>query len=172
MYLNEFFLLSQPQSFFMKNNDFEVKKSQIPGAGKGLFAKRDFKKGERILEYLGEEITEKEADRRADEHDQYGYLFFISKNKCIDAYNNPEALARYANDAKGLTKIKGLNNNCCYDIYKRSGWIKAEKNIKSGDEILVSYGAEYWKDIRYNIKLEEERKKEKAAKKKTKKAKK
>ena len=39
------------------NNDFEVKKSTIPGSGKGLFAKRDFKKGERILEYLGEIIT-------------------------------------------------------------------------------------------------------------------
>ena len=32
----------------IKSEDFEVKKSQIPGSGKGLYAKRDFKKGERI----------------------------------------------------------------------------------------------------------------------------
>ena len=42
----------------------------------------------------------------------------------------------------------------------RRGWIRAERDIKAGSEIFVSYGAEYWKDIRYNIKLDEERKKE------------
>ena len=154
------------------NEDFEVKKSQIPGAGKGLFTKRDFKKGERILEYLGEIITDAECDIRA-EKDQYGYIFYISKKKCVDAYNTPEALARYANDAKGLTKVKGLNNNCCYAIYKNSGWIKAEKNIKAGAEIFVSYGAEYWRDIRYNIKLDAEKAKaaEKLKKKKIRKLK-
>ncbi|MBL7882939.1 MAG: SET domain-containing protein [Bacteroidia bacterium] len=149
-------------------SDFlEVKRSTIPGAGKGLFTKRDIKKGERIVEYLGEIITEAELDRRA-EKDIYGYAFYINKNRCIDAYYTPEAIARYANDAKGLTRIKGLNNNACYDIWKNKGWIKAEKNIKAGSEIFVSYGAEYWKDIKYNIKLDEER----AAEAKKKKAKK
>jgi uncharacterized protein len=137
--------------------DLEVKKSQIPGAGKGLYTKRDIKKGERFVEYLGEIITDAECDRRAEEHDQYGYIFYISKKKCVDAYHTPNELARYANDAKGLTKVKGITNNCCYTVYKNSGWIKAEKNIKAGDEILVSYGAEYWKDIRYNIKLDAEK---------------
>ncbi len=141
------------------HEDFEVKESTIPGAGKGLFTKRDLKKGERIIEYMGEIITDAECDIRA-ENDQYGYIFYIGKNKCIDAYNIPEAIARYANDAKGLTKVNGITNNCCYTIYKHSGWIKAEKNIKAGSEILVSYGAEYWRDIRYNIKLETEKAKE------------
>lgn len=149
-------------------SDFlEVKKSTIPGAGKGLFTKRDIKKGERIVEYLGEVITEAELDKRA-EKDIYGYAFYINKKRCIDAYYTPEAIARYANDAKGLTRIKGVNNNACYDIWKNRGWIKAEKNIKAGSEIFVSYGADYWKDIKYNIKLDEER----AAEAKKKKAKK
>ena len=138
------------------NEDLEVKESQIPGAGKGLFTKRDIKKGERIVEYLGEIITEAECDRRA-EKDQYGYIFFINKSRCIDAFHTPEAIARYANDAKGLSRIKGLNNNCCYSIYQNRGWIEAEKNIKAGSEILVSYGAEYWREIRYNIKLDAEK---------------
>jgi uncharacterized protein len=138
--------------------DLVVKKSTLPKAGKGLFIKRDVKKGERILEYLGEIITEAELDRRA-ENDIYGYAFYISKKKCIDAYYTPEALARFANDAKGLVRIKGINNNCCYEVWKNRGWIKAERNIKAGEEIFVSYGAEYWKDIRYNIKLEAEKKK-------------
>jgi SET domain-containing protein len=136
--------------------DFIVKKSQIPEAGKGLYTKRDIKKGERFLEYLGELITEKELERRADK-DLYGYAFFISKKKCIDAYNTPQEIARYANDAKGLTRVESLKNNCCYDIWKNRAWILAEKNIKAGEEILVSYGTEYWKDIKYNIKLEKEK---------------
>lgn len=138
--------------------DLVVKKSTLPKAGKGLFTKRDIKKGERIVEYLGEIITEAELDRRA-ENDIYGYAFYISKKKCIDAYYTPEALARYANDAKGIVRIEGIKNNCCYEIWKNRGWIKAEKNIKAGEEIFVSYGAEYWKDIRYNIQLDKEKKK-------------
>jgi SET domain-containing protein len=143
--------------------DLIVKKSTLPGAGKGLFTKRDIKKGERFVEYLGEVITEAELDRRA-ENDIYGYAFYISKKKCIDAYYRPEVLARYANDARGLVRIPGIKNNCCYRIWKNSGWIEAERNIKAGEEILVSYGAEYWKDIRYNIKLEKEKKAKKAKK--------
>ena len=152
------------------NDDLVVKKSTIPNSGKGLFTKRDVKKGERIVEYLGEIITEAELDRRA-EKDIYGYAFFISKKKCVDAYYTPNELARYANDAKGITRIPGVNNNCVYEIWKNRGWIKAEKNIKAGDEIFVSYGHEYWRDIKYNIKLDEERAAEKAAAKKVKKVK-
>jgi SET domain-containing protein len=140
--------------------NLEVKKSTIPGSGKGLFTKRDIKKGERFLEYLGEIIDWNECDVRA-ERDEGGYVFFVSKNKCIDAFNTTEALARYANDAKGLTKVKGITNNCNYEIYKRRGWITAIKDIKAGSEILVGYGAEYWRDIRYNIRFEARQKKAK-----------
>ncbi len=139
--------------------DLVVKKSQIPNSGKGLYTKRDIKKGERFVEYVGEIITENELEERADKN-IYGYAFYINKKTCIDAYYHPEALARFANDATGFGKIKGLKNNCCYDIWKKRGWIKAEKNIKAGEEIFVDYGKEYWKDIQYNIKLEEKRKKE------------
>ena len=138
--------------------DLIVKKSSLPKAGKGLFTKRDIKKGERIIEYLGEIVTEKELDRRA-ENDIYGYAFFISKNRCIDAYYTPEATARYANDAEGLSKKKGHPNNAFYEVWKRRGWITAERDIKAGSEIFVSYGKEYWKDIRYNIELDKEKKK-------------
>lgn len=136
--------------------DLEVKRSQLPKAGKGLFTKRDVKKGERIVEYLGEIITEKELDRRA-ENDIYGYAFYINSRRSIDAYYFPEALARYANDAAGIERVPGLKNNCFYEIWKNRGWITAAKDIPAGSEIFVSYGAAYWKDIRYNIELEKER---------------
>ena len=136
--------------------DLIVKKSTIPGTKKGLYTKRDIKKGERIVEYLGEIVTEAELNRRA-EKDMYGYAFYISKKKCIDAYFTPKELARYANDAKGLKKVKGVHNNCSYVVYRNTCWIVAEKNIKAGSELFVSYGAEYWRDIRDNIKLDKEK---------------
>ncbi len=147
--------------------DFIIKKSTLPGTGKGLFTKKDIKKGVRIVEYLGEIVTEAELDRRA-ENDIYGYAFYISKKKCVDAYYTPKEIARYANDAKGITKVKGITNNCCYVVYKQSGWIKAEKNILAGSEIFVAYGAEYWKEIRDNIKLDKAKAEAKAKSKKKK----
>lgn len=156
MFKSKFSLFSQPQKKYMYK-DLVVKKSTIPGAGKGLFTKRDVKKGERLVEYLGEIISWKECDIRA-ERDEGGYVFYVSRKKCIDAFNTPEALARFANDAKGLTKIKGITNNCKYEIYKNSGWIAATKDFVSGSEVFVSYGTEYWRDIRYNINLEKKNK--------------
>lgn len=121
-----------------------------------MFTKRDIKKGERIVEYLGEIITEGELNRRANKN-IYGYSFYINNRRVIDAYYTPNELARYANDARGLTKIPRLKNNCCYVVYNHRGWIMAERNIKAGEEIFVSYGTEYWQDIKHNLQLEKEK---------------
>ena len=128
-----------------------VKKSQLPNAGKGLFTTKPIKKGEQVIEYLGEIIEWKEYLKRVLE-DKDGYLFFINKQKCIDAYNTPQHLARFANDASGITRVTGLRNNCEYEIIKNRCYIVAKRNIQPNEEIFVSYTKEYWDCIRYNIK--------------------
>ncbi|MFL5762856.1 MAG: SET domain-containing protein [Bacteroidia bacterium] len=142
------------------NQDLIVKRSTLPGAGKGLFAKREIKKGERFIEYLGEVITEGELNRRANRN-VYGYSFYINRYRVIDAYYTPKELARYANDAHGLRRKKGIKNNCSYVIYNHRCWIMAERTLKPGEEIFVSYGASYWSDIRYNLHLQKEKSKQK-----------
>lgn len=128
-----------------------VKKSQLPNAGKGLYTTSTIKKGEKVIEYKGEIIDWKEYEKRvADDKD--GYLFFINKKRCIDAYSTPQHKARYANDAAGLSKVKGLKNNSKYEIFDEKCFIVAEKNIAAGEEIFVTYTKEYWDCIRYNIK--------------------
>ena len=62
--------------------DLVIKKSTIPNSGKGLFTKCDIKKGERIVEYLGEIISWNECDKRA-ERDEFGYVFYISKKNVL-----------------------------------------------------------------------------------------
>jgi SET domain-containing protein len=129
-----------------------IKRSGIPGAGKGLFTKVFIPKGSRIVEYKGKLTTWKEVD-----HDdgRNGYIYYIKRSHVIDAYNHKKALGRYANDAQGLSKIKGLRNNSEYMIDGLKVFIHAIKDIPAGSEILVGYGKEYWDIIKYNIKLED-----------------
>jgi SET domain-containing protein len=127
-----------------------LKKSLIPGAGKGLFVKNEIKKGEIVCEYEGEIVPWSVCEKRAEEGHE-GYAFFITKNRCVDAYFTKEAIARYANDAKGIGRVEGLKNNAQYEIKTRQGekrvFIVAIKNIKPNDEVLVDYGKEYWKNL-------------------------
>ncbi|MBS1946365.1 MAG: SET domain-containing protein [Bacteroidetes bacterium] len=129
-----------------------VKKSTIPGAGKGLFTKVPIPKGTRIVEYKGRLTTWKEVD---DDDGRNGYIYYIKRSLVIDAYSYKKALGRYANDAQGLQKIKGLCNNSEYMIDGSKVFIEAKKNIPAGSEILVSYGREYWSVIKYNNSIEE-----------------
>lgn len=124
-----------------------IKKSTLPGAGKGLFTKKFIPKGAKIIEYTGTITTWADAN-----HDDGNnpYIFFISSRHVIDALMYPEAKARYANDAKGLSKIKGISNNAEYEQVGKKVYISAVKDIPAGAEILVTYGKDYWKVIREN----------------------
>jgi hypothetical protein len=62
-------------------------------------------------------------------------------------------LGRYANDAKGFTKKKSLQNNSEYVVEDGKVYIESVKDIPGGAEILVDYGKEYWDIIRYNRNL-------------------
>src|SRR5690606_8087854 len=90
-----------------------VKKSTIPNAGKGLFTKKFIPKGTLIVEYKGKRSAWRDVK---DEDGKNGYIFFINRNHVINGLPNKKALARYANDARGLVRIKGLLNNCDYIV--------------------------------------------------------
>jgi len=133
-----------------------VKKSTLPNAGKGLFTKKFIPKGTRIVEYKGKTRTWKEV--QADE-DESPYIYYVKRNFVIDALNDKKALARYANDARGLERVKDINNNAEYAEEGTRVFIEAAKDIPAGGEILVGYGPEYWQVIRHNIRIDEKEKK-------------
>ncbi len=134
----------------------EVKASVLPGAGKGLFAKEIIPKGTRIVEYKGKITTWKEVD---DNDGNNGYIYYVKRNHVIDASRHASALARYANDARGLQRVKGIKNNAEYTEEGLKVYIESVKDIVAGEEILVEYGKEYWDVIRHNIKVENQRQK-------------
>ena len=43
---------------------WKKKKSKVHGSG--LFASQNIKKGEKVIEYIGDKVTKKEGDKRAD----------------------------------------------------------------------------------------------------------
>ncbi|MGC1240406.1 MAG: SET domain-containing protein-lysine N-methyltransferase [Chryseosolibacter sp.] len=127
-----------------------VKKSTIPNSGKGLFTKKSIPKGTRIVEYKGRISSWKDVK---DEDGKNGYIFYVTRNHVINALPVKSALARYANDARGIVRIKGLTNNCDYITEGNQAFIESKKDIPAGAEILVDYGGDYWKVIRENLKL-------------------
>ncbi len=114
----------------MKN--VTVKKSS---SGLGLFAGETFKKGDLVIEYTGEKITEEEANRRGGK-----YLFELNDNWTIDGKGR-ENKARY------------LNHSCrpnCYpelDEKEEHIFIFAKRNIKVGEELTYDYGKMYFDDL-------------------------
>jgi SET domain-containing protein len=134
-----------------------VKKSTIPDSGKGLFTRKFIPKGTRIVEYKGKITSWKEV---ADEDGKNGYIFYVNRNHVINALPTKKALARYANDARGLKRIKGLINNCDYITDGLKAYIESKRDIPAGAEVFVDYGKDYWKVIRENIKLWEKEAKE------------
>jgi len=104
----------------------KVKRSS---AGLGLFATQDFKKGERIIEYFGREIS------KAEEYSSKSkYLFEVNSRKTIDGTQR-DNFARYINFSH--------KPNCEPNIVKGRIWIDAIKNIKIGEELSYDYGEEY-----------------------------
>ncbi len=141
----------------------EVKTSTIPYSGLGLFTKEDIPKGSLVIEYKGRITTWKEADK---DEGRNAYLFRVKQYHTIDARPYKKALARYANDANGFTRIKGLKNNCVYIIDGLRVFVEAVRDIPAGSEIFIDYGKEYWQIMKENRRLEVKAQKEEAKAKK------
>src|SRR6201986_2119360 len=145
-----------------------VKKSQIPGSGKGLYTTKPLKKETKIIEYRGEVIGWKDYKERVD-RDEDGYLFYFNKKRCEDAFHTPQYKARYANDANGFTRVKGLKNNSQSEIFGDKCLIVSTRDKKAGEKIFTDYTKDYWDSMKYNYNLKKKKKKEADKKQKIKK---
>lgn len=139
-----------------------IKRSIIPGAGKGLFTKVDVPKDTLIVEYKGKLRPWKEVEAEDGEN---SYIFQISNRWAVDAEKTMWAMGRFANDARGEGRKLGHRNNCQYVVKGLKVYISSTRKIYAGSEIFVDYGRAYWTaDMR--------QKRENAAKKKKKRARK
>lgn len=116
---------------------YEIRNSSIHN--RGLFAACDIRKGQKIVEYLGEKVSKEESDRRgteffeANKHTGGGtvYLFILDDHWDIDG--NVEW-----NDARLINH--SCETNCEANIVRGRIWIVATQKIRKGDELLFNYG--------------------------------
>ena len=113
------------------NPYLELRTSGIQGTG--AFASRSIRKGTRIIEYVGQRISWRTADKRYNDEKMgrhHTFLFTVDEKVVIDGAVNGNA-ARFVNHS--------CDGNCeAIDDRKRI-FIEARRNIKAGEELLYDY---------------------------------
>lgn len=113
---------------------FAIRKSTIQG--RGAFATRRIRKGDRVAEYTGERISWKEADRRYDDaamKRHHTFLFTLSRRTVIDA-------AVGGNDSRFINH--SCEPNCEAIIDDGAIYIDAMRDIRVGEELTYDYAFE------------------------------
>ena len=113
------------------NPYFELRTSEIQGTG--AFATRTIRKGTRIIEYLGQRISWRTADKRYDDEKMsrhHTFLFTVDDKTCIDA-------AVHGNDARFLNH--SCDPNCEAINDRKRIFIEARKTIPVGTELVYDY---------------------------------
>ena len=123
---------TQPSRKPSRKRPFAVRNSAIHG--RGVFAIAPIPKGTRLIEYTGETITWRVADRRYADDGERGYhtfLFDIDGKKVIDA-------------AVGGNASRWINHGCapnCQAVGEGDRiFIEAIRSIKPGAELVYDYG--------------------------------
>lgn len=105
--------------------------------GKGVVAARRIRKNQRLIEYIGEIITNEEADQRYDDEGMarhHTFLFTLDNKRVIDG-NRSGNIARF------------INHSCqpnCEAVEEDGGiWIYAFRNIQPGTELTYDYSFEH-----------------------------
>jgi SET domain-containing protein len=116
-----------------RKNDglYEIRRSDIQG--RGVFAKRRIRAGQKIIEYAGERISNAESDRRYDDESMrrhHTFLFTLDKKTVVDG-NSQGNDSRYINHS--------CDPNCEAVIEKGKIWIYAKRNIQPGVELAYDY---------------------------------
>jgi SET domain-containing protein len=104
-----------------------------PIHGRGVFALKRIPKGTRIIEYKGQLITDKEADRRysrVHEHSPHTMLFSVDGGWVIDA-------TRRGNSARWINH--SCAPNCDIEEEERRVFIEARRVIRPEEELTYDY---------------------------------
>ena len=115
----------------MHSRYFDVRNSGIQG--KGAFANKKIRKGQRVIEYTGERISNDVADDRYDETNMrrhHTFLFTVTPKIVVDgAVNGNESI--YINHS--------CDPNCEAVIEDRKIFIEATRTIAPGEELVYDY---------------------------------
>lgn len=119
-----------------------VAESSIENAGWGLYTKVALKRGDFVDEYIGEVISQGEADRRGLVYDTVNksYLFNLTTDHVIDASRkgNKMRFANHSSKPNCVTKMMTVNGDMRVGLF-------AKEDIEAYSELFFDY--RYDKDI-------------------------
>ncbi|KRX00067.1 hypothetical protein PPERSA_07264 [Pseudocohnilembus persalinus] len=143
--------------------DLEIKQSNIPNSGDGLFVKKNFEKDEVISEYRGKIIDSKYCNHAI--YDYEDKMVWVNEQYCIIGnniaskandiidfnlkYYNTNIFKKWVEEQQFPT-LKNLSYNAEFYLVKNKAFIKATRDIQNGEEVYLSYGFDYWKHF-YDI---------------------
>ena len=131
------------QPVWLREEDFEVRPSSIPGIGYGLFARTRIRKGDMIGHYTGKQLTEEEAN--SEPYVNSRYLVWICNDWYVDAEGPRGNYTRYINHSATP------NTELLTSVRWRTAAIRALKRIEPGEELFFDYGDEYWEVLGENV---------------------
>src|SRR4029453_11225570 len=109
----------------------QVRRSRVHG--NGVFALRRIRKATRVIEYTGEHLTHKEADRRYETrnaNDNHTFLFILDGRTVIDA-------------GVGGNEARFINHSCepnCESVIENHRiYIYATQTMEPGEELPYDY---------------------------------
>jgi uncharacterized protein len=108
----------------------EKRRSRIQGWG--VFATQAITKNTRIVDYAGEKIPNKESLKREARYMKHGHIWCFKLNRLYvrDAAVGGN-IARYINHS--------CSPNCYTQVIGEIIWIRAAKNIRTGEELTYDY---------------------------------
>lgn len=116
--------------------DFEIHRSTIKGAGKGLFAKTQIREDDTIGYYTGEVIGEKEF------HDPdrpfSAYVLWVTRNHIIIGEGPKANYTRFINHSDEPNAFLVVSSRW------KTARFEALRDIAPGEEIFFNYGDDYW----------------------------
>jgi hypothetical protein len=125
--------------------NLQVRISNIPGAGQGLFAVNDLPQGT-MIRYARDPV---DARTKAQLDSEYGddradYGLCNARNECFDAASTQSGLARWINSS--VNSGRAPNVELIMRKY-RGQWkvyAKTTRNIRAGSELYARYGTAYF----------------------------
>ena len=127
----------------LHKHHLRIKPSPIPGAGKGLFAMgppngpRLFKRGDVIIVYDGQHISQQTLDARYGDDD-------VAAPYAVETHGDVEDAALRRGAGAICNHAAGPAQNARIVYRGNRHVIVATKQIFNGTEVLVDYGHNYW----------------------------